>query len=60
MSERLPVYMLIGLAAGLGLGLIAHQAFAETGFLHALVSHVIEPAGQIFLRLLFMLVLRRR
>src|SRR5262245_19314873 len=57
MSDRLPVYMLIGLAAGLGLGLIAHQGFAETGVLRAIVSNVIEPAGQIFLRLLFMLVL---
>jgi DAACS family dicarboxylate/amino acid:cation (Na+ or H+) symporter len=57
MSERLPLYMGIGLAAGLGLGLIAHYALGDSSLVQALVANGVEPAGQIFLRLLFMLVL---
>ena len=49
--------MAIGLAAGLGLGILAHTAFGDAAWLQALIRHVIEPAGQIFLRLLFMLVI---
>jgi DAACS family dicarboxylate/amino acid:cation (Na+ or H+) symporter len=49
--------MAIGLAAGLGLGVLAHAAFGDAAWLHWLTRNLIEPAGQIFLRLLFMLVI---
>src|SRR3990172_3218630 len=49
--------MAIGLAAGLGLGVLAHAAFGDAAWLAWLVANAIEPAGQIFLRLLFMLVI---
>jgi DAACS family dicarboxylate/amino acid:cation (Na+ or H+) symporter len=49
--------MAIGLAAGLGLGVLAHGAFGEAPWLAWLVANVIDPIGQIFLRLLFMLVI---
>jgi DAACS family dicarboxylate/amino acid:cation (Na+ or H+) symporter len=49
--------MAIGLAAGLGLGVLAHAAFGAAGWLAWLVANVVDPAGQIFLRLLFMLVI---
>jgi DAACS family dicarboxylate/amino acid:cation (Na+ or H+) symporter len=49
--------MAIGLASGLVLGVIAHGAFGEAAWLRWLVANLVEPAGQIFLRLLFMLVI---
>jgi DAACS family dicarboxylate/amino acid:cation (Na+ or H+) symporter len=49
--------MAIGLAAGLALGVLAHAAFGDAAWLRALIDNVIAPAGQIFLRLLFMLVI---
>jgi DAACS family dicarboxylate/amino acid:cation (Na+ or H+) symporter len=49
--------MAIGLAAGLGLGVLAHAAFGDAAWLHWLTRNLVEPAGQIFLRLLFMLVI---
>ena len=57
MHERLPLQMAIGLAVGLGFGVLAHAAFGDAAWLHWLVRNLIEPAGQIFLRLLFMLVI---
>ena len=57
MSERLPLRMGIGLALGLGLGVLAHAAFGDAAWLRWLVHNLVEPAGQIFLRLLFMLVI---
>ena len=57
MHERLPLQMAIGLAVGLGLGVLAHAAFGDAAWLHWLVRNLIEPVGQIFLRLLFMLVI---
>jgi DAACS family dicarboxylate/amino acid:cation (Na+ or H+) symporter len=48
--------MLIGFAAGASLGAVAHAAFAGHPALETLVRYVTQPAGQIFLRLLFMLV----
>jgi DAACS family dicarboxylate/amino acid:cation (Na+ or H+) symporter len=49
--------MLIGLAAGVVAGLAAHAALgADDPRLVAFVHYVTQPAGQIFLRLLFMLV----
>jgi DAACS family dicarboxylate/amino acid:cation (Na+ or H+) symporter len=56
-SERLPVYMLIGLSVGLALGVASHVWLGDAAWLAAVVKNAIEPAGQIFLRLLFMLVL---
>ena len=47
----------IGLVAGLTLGVIAHFAFGGSPALEGFVRHVTEPAGRIFLRLLFMLVI---
>ncbi len=57
MSERLPFQMLVGLAAGLALGAAAHYWLGDSVFLQGFVDKVVEPAGQIFLRLLFMLVI---
>jgi dicarboxylate/amino acid:cation (Na+ or H+) symporter, DAACS family len=48
--------MLIGLVTGLVLGIAAHALFAGHPALDALIRNVIEPAGRIFLRLLFVLV----
>jgi DAACS family dicarboxylate/amino acid:cation (Na+ or H+) symporter len=49
--------MAIGLATGLALGVLAHAALGDAAWLHWLTRNLIEPAGQIFLRLLFMLVI---
>jgi DAACS family dicarboxylate/amino acid:cation (Na+ or H+) symporter len=49
--------MLLGLLAGLVLGVAAHQLFAGTAALERFVHYVTEPAGKVFLRLLFMLVI---
>ncbi len=57
MSERLPFQMLAGLLGGLALGMAAHALLAGSPAVDALVRYAIEPAGQIFLRLLFVLVI---
>ena len=57
MSERLPFQMLAGLLGGLALGTAAHALLAGSPAVDALVRYAIEPAGQIFLRLLFVLVI---
>jgi len=49
--------MLAGLGLGLGLGVAAHIAFGGSPALEAFVRNVTEPAGKIFLRLLFLLVI---
>src|ERR1044072_5561957 len=49
--------MLAGLALGVTLGVIAHVAFGDAPALQQFVRLVTEPAGKIFLRLLFVLVL---
>ena len=56
MRRGLSVRMLIGLVAGVVLGVTAHLLLGRSPALEALVKHVTEPAGKIFLRLLFMLV----
>jgi len=48
--------MLLGLLAGASLGALAH-AWAPGAALDAVVHNVSQPVGQIFLRLLFMLVI---
>jgi DAACS family dicarboxylate/amino acid:cation (Na+ or H+) symporter len=57
MPRRLPLQMLVGLALGLALGTAAHLVLGGTRLLEVLVERVAGPAGQIFLRLLFMLVI---
>ena len=55
---KLHTKMGIGFAVGLVGGLIVHASTGgEAGWLQALTNWVTVPAGQIFLRLLFMLVL---
>jgi DAACS family dicarboxylate/amino acid:cation (Na+ or H+) symporter len=49
--------MLTGLVAGAGLGIVAHALAAGAPWLERVVTFVTEPVGQVFLRLLFMLVL---
>jgi DAACS family dicarboxylate/amino acid:cation (Na+ or H+) symporter len=49
--------MLAGIAAGAGAGILANAAGTEAEGLEWLVTHVTLPVGQIFLRLLFMLVI---
>src|SRR5262245_47480021 len=54
----LHVWMLAGFAIGLAAGLWVHvQVGAEAPWVQWLTSNVTGPIGQIFLRLLFMLVL---
>jgi DAACS family dicarboxylate/amino acid:cation (Na+ or H+) symporter len=49
--------MLVGLVLGAGLGAAAHLAWGDAAGLERFVRLVTEPAGKIFLRLLFMLVI---
>ncbi|PZO09491.1 MAG: dicarboxylate/amino acid:cation symporter [Lysobacteraceae bacterium] len=48
--------MLIGFVVGAGLGLLANFLFADAAWLDVTVRYVADPVGQVFLRLLFMLV----
>jgi DAACS family dicarboxylate/amino acid:cation (Na+ or H+) symporter len=56
MSRGLSIRMLAGLVAGIVLGAAANLALGDSPRLEWFVRHVTEPAGRIFLRLLFMLV----
>jgi DAACS family dicarboxylate/amino acid:cation (Na+ or H+) symporter len=47
----------IGLAVGAGLGVAAHALARDADWLETVISNGTEPAGQLFLRLLFMLVI---
>ena len=49
--------MMAGLASGVLLGVIAHLLWGDAPALQTFVKLVTEPAGKIFLRLLFVLVL---
>lgn len=55
-SIPLHTRMLIGFAVGAGLGLLANFLFADAAWLDITVRYVADPIGQVFLRLLFMLV----
>jgi DAACS family dicarboxylate/amino acid:cation (Na+ or H+) symporter len=57
--SSLPLHtrMLIGFVVGVCLGLVANLMFADAPWLAALVTYVADPVGQVFLRLLFMLVI---
>lgn len=48
--------MLIGFVAGIGFGLLGNFLFPDSSILGAVIRYVADPIGQIFLRLLFMLV----
>lgn len=56
-ETRLQYYMLAGFLGGLVLGLIVYSVARDAAWLDAVVTYVTGPIGQIFLRLLFMLVL---
>jgi Na+/H+-dicarboxylate symporter len=49
--------MLIGFVVGVGAGLAANLLVGEAAWLEALIRYVTDPVGQLFLRLLFMLVI---
>ena len=55
--RRLQWRILIGFIAGLVLGLVAYTVARDAVWVEWLVTYVTGPVGQIFLRLLFMLVL---
>ena len=57
MTIRHSYRMLAGLLIGVVLGVAANLAFGDAGWLRDFVRYVTEPAGKIFLRLLFVLVL---
>src|SRR5262245_5775803 len=57
MHSRLPMQMIAGLLAGLVLGVLAHGLLAGSAVLDGILRYVTEPAGKIFLRLLFVLVI---
>ena len=54
---RLQYWMLGGFLGGLVLGLIVHNFAANAAWVNGLMTYVTQPIGQIFLRLLFMLVI---
>ena len=59
-NARLPLHwkMAIGFVAGLVLGLVAYYASgADAGWVQWLTTNVTQPAGALFLRLIFMLVI---
>lgn len=50
--------MLIGFIAGLGLGLVAHYVSgADAQWVQWLTTYITQPAGTLFLRLIFMLII---
>jgi DAACS family dicarboxylate/amino acid:cation (Na+ or H+) symporter len=55
---RFPAHarLLAGLVVGAGLGLVSHMLLGDDPRLDGFIAHVSRPVGQIFLRLLFMLV----
>lgn len=57
MPSSLHHRIFIGAISGAVLGLLAHALFADAVWLRGVVQYLTQPIGQIFLRLLFMLVL---
>ena len=49
--------MLIGFVVGLSLGLIAYSTQRDAAWVETFTTYVTQPIGQVFLRLLFMLVI---
>jgi len=56
-ESRLQYWMLGGFLAGLVLGLIVHSFATDARWVDIVMTYVTQPIGQIFLRLLFMLVI---
>ena len=56
-ARRLQWRMLIGFVAGLTIGLIVHYGAPGAAWVETVTTYVTGPLGQIFLRLLFMLVI---
>ena len=54
---KLQWQMLIGFVAGLVLGLIVYSTQRDAAWVDIVTSYVTQPIGQIFLRLIFMLVI---
>jgi hypothetical protein len=56
---RMPLHsrILLGGALGAAAGIAAHLLFGDSPYLERVVTYVTGPAGKIFLRLLFMLVI---
>jgi dicarboxylate/amino acid:cation (Na+ or H+) symporter, DAACS family len=57
--RRVPLHgrILIGMLAGAAIGVAANQAFGDAPWLQSFVANVTLPAGQLFLRLIFMVVI---
>jgi DAACS family dicarboxylate/amino acid:cation (Na+ or H+) symporter len=58
-SRRLPLHVkvMIGFVLGATLGLAVHFLAVDAPFVHYLIAYLTKPFGQIFLNLLFMLVI---
>lgn len=56
-EKRLQIRMLIGFVGGLVLGLLAYSFAADAPWVEVVTTYVTAPIGQLFLRLLFMLVI---
>ena len=59
MTARIALHwrVLIGFAVGISAGIAAHLVGADNPIIAGVIDYVAAPAGQLFLRLLFMLVL---
>jgi DAACS family dicarboxylate/amino acid:cation (Na+ or H+) symporter len=57
--NKLPLHlkMLIGFAVGIGAGLVVHLLAPDAPWVQVLTTYVTQPIGQLFLNLLFMLVI---
>jgi DAACS family dicarboxylate/amino acid:cation (Na+ or H+) symporter len=55
--QPLPTRILVGLVVGLVLGLTANLFAADEPWLESLIRYVAYPVGQVFLRLIFMIVI---
>jgi len=56
-ARRLRWRMLVGFIAGLPIGLAVHYGAPDAAWVETITTYVTGPLGQIFLRLLFMLVI---
>lgn len=56
-AKRLQWRMLIGFVAGLLAGIVVHYQFSDANWVGVFTTYITMPVGQIFLRLLFMLVI---